>query len=84
MILAAVYCLMIGHPGLVFKAEQKNRESVHSQHELQESEHIRQRRHIRRNTRTVDRGARCTRKTQMLQEDQERELSGGGKQDNCL
>lgn len=39
MVLAAVYCLMIGHPGFVFKPEESNPESVHSQHELQETEY---------------------------------------------
>ena len=37
MVLVAVYCLMIGHPGLVFQRDQqKDRASGLSQQELQE------------------------------------------------
>ncbi|KAH6847318.1 RTA1 like protein-domain-containing protein [Chaetomium sp. MPI-CAGE-AT-0009] len=36
MVLVAVYCLMIGHPGFVFKKERKDRSSGLSQQELQE------------------------------------------------
>jgi hypothetical protein len=41
MVLVAVYCLMIGHPGLVFKQErQKDRASGISQQELQEYSNV--------------------------------------------
>lgn len=36
MILVAVYCLMIGHPGFVFKKGPKEETSEHGQQELQE------------------------------------------------
>jgi hypothetical protein len=36
MVIVAFYCLMIGHPGLVFKPAQKELESEESRQELQE------------------------------------------------
>jgi hypothetical protein len=36
LVLVAVYCLMIAHPGFVFKKDRKDRSSAISQQELQE------------------------------------------------
>jgi hypothetical protein len=36
LVLAAVYCLMVGHPGLVFNQEHKDRTPGHDRQELHE------------------------------------------------